>query len=154
MSDSEGSHNEDDTNFDITEILKAVENTENENIMKYTREKIHNMKDDILQQLQFSEEKLADYHGKLKNFRYVDDLSDLNYGSYIRWINISNPERLQLTNGGIICDIQFFDSGVQILCKNPYNKFYQIKFDNCIFFQKLTNQEQVILDVISYLNND
>ena len=141
-----------DSTFDITDILKAVDNEGNENIMKYTRDIIHKMKNDILQQLHLPVSTLKDYHKKLKRFRYVDDLSDLNYGSYIRWINISNPEQLKLTNGGIICDIQFYDSGVQILCKNPYNRFYQIKFDNCIIFQRLTDQEEVILDVINYLN--
>lgn len=152
MSDSDEITNKDtESTFDISEILKAVENDGNENIMKYTRSTIHSMKNDILQQLHLSSEVLKDYHKKLKRFRYVDDLSDLNYGSYIRWINISNPEHLKLTNGGIICDIQFYDTGVQILCKNPYNRFYKLTFDNCIIFQRLTGQEEVILDVISYL---
>ena len=93
------------SNFDITDILKAVDNEGNENIMKYTRESIHKMKNDILQQLHLRIPVLKDYHKKLKRFRYVDDLSDLNYGSYIRWINITNPEKLKLTNGGIICDL-------------------------------------------------
>ena len=147
------SDNEDDTSNElIQQILSAVDNEQNENIMKYTRESIHKIKNDILQNLHLQKEALKDYHKKLKQFRYIEDLSDLNYGSYIRWINITNPERLKLTNGGIICDIQIYDSGVHILCKNPYNKFYQINFDNCLIFQRLTNQEQVILDVISYLD--
>ena len=31
------------------------------------------------------------------------------------------------------------------------NRIFQIKFDECYVFQKLTNQEQVILGVLDYL---
>ena len=143
-----------DDNVDITHILKAIDNTDNENIMKYTRDSIKTMKEKILQELHFPENMYNTYLTKLTDFRYVDDLSDIKYGAYIRWINISNPEQLKLTNGGIVCDIQFFDSGVQLLCKNQYGRFYKVKVDSSIIFQKLSDQEQVILDVISYLNTD
>jgi hypothetical protein len=137
--------------FDITPILKAIDNESNENIMKYTRESIHKSKNDILQQLQLPVQTLRDYHKKLKHFRYVDDLSDVKYGAFIRWVNISNPENLKLTNGGIVCDVKFYQTGVQIVCKNNRGWLFQLKFDECIIFQKLTNQEEVILDVITHL---
>ena len=152
MEDDEDNEDESNTQI-VSQILNAIENEDNENIMKYTRESIHKMKNDILQNLHLQVDVLKDYNKKLKDFRYIDDLSDLKYGSYIRWINISNPEKLRLTNGGIVCDIQIYDSGIQILCKNPYNRFYQIKFDNCVIFQKLSDQEQVILDVMTYLDS-
>ena len=138
--------------FDITPILKAIDNESNENIMKYTRESIHKSKNDILQQLQLPVQTLRGYHKKLKHFRYVDDLSDVKYGAFIRWVNISNPHNLKLTNGGIVCDVKFYQTGVQIVCKNNRGWLFQLKFDECIIFQKLTNQEEVILDVMQYLD--
>ena len=42
-------------------------------------------------------------------------------------------------------DVKFMDTGTQILCRNVCNKFIQIKFDECIIFQKLSVEEQLIL---------
>ena len=138
----------------ISSILHAIENENNDNIMKYTRESIHASRNDILQQLRLPVQTLKQYNKKLKSYRYINDLSDLKYGAYIRWINISDPSKIKLSNGGIICDIKFYGEGVQVVCKNTFSRFFQIKYDECIIFQKLTNQEQVILDVISYLKTD
>ena len=142
----------DNPSFDISKLLTAVDNDNNENIMKYTRSSIATMKNDILQKLQLSSDSLKELHKKLKHYRYINDLTDINYGGYIRWISLNDPENIKLTNGGITCDIKFYNKGVQILCKNNYNRFFQIKFDNCLIFQKLNNQEQVILDIIKYLD--
>ena len=138
--------------LDVNYLLKSMDNNNNENIMKYSYESISTGKNNILQQLQLSREHLKDLHKKLKQYRYVDDLSDINYGSYIRWIPLKNPNIIKLTNGGHICDIKFYNDNVQILCKNSMHRIFQIKFDEQLIFQKLTNQERVILDVIKYLN--
>jgi hypothetical protein len=42
----------------------------------------------------------------LKEYRYVDEIDELRYGSYIRWINIKDPDAsLTLLRGGFIVDI-------------------------------------------------
>ena len=63
-----------------------------------------------------------------------------------RWININNPENIKLTMGGLICEIKYLDNGCHILCKNRYNKIMQIKMEETLIFQKLNNQEKVILN--------
>ena len=78
-------------------------------------------------------------------------MSDLLFGSYIRWIPLKNVENIKLTNGGIIIDIDIISDCIQIKVKNNMNRIFQIKFDECYVFQKLTNQEQVILGVLDYL---
>ena len=42
--------------------------------------------------------------------------------------------------------VKFLDNGTHILCKNGF-RFIQYKFDECITFQKLTNDEVMILKV-------
>ena len=91
-------------------------------------------------------------HNHLKLYRQIDELSDLKYGSYIRWINISKPDKIKLTNGGIVCDIKINDDGTHIVCKNSFNKFMQLKMDECVIFQKINHQEEVIIAVLSYLD--
>jgi len=136
---------------EITDLLNALENDTNSSIMKLTHSKIKNYKNDILQQLQLSKEKLKIYHTKLKDFRYCSDMCDLQYGYYIRWFPIKNPEKLKLTNGAVIADIKIENNQIQILCKNFQNRFFQIKFDECVVFQKISNQEHIILSVLDYL---
>ena len=88
---------------------------------------------------------------KLKEYRYIDNINDLNYGSFIRCINLKKINNLCLNNGGFVCDIKI-NNGIEILCRNNYNKFFQIKFDENLIFQKLTEQEKIILNVLKDLN--
>lgn len=136
---------------EINELLNALENDGNSSIMKLTHVKIKTHKNNILQQLQLPKEKLKEYHKKLKEFRYCSDMNDLQYGYYIRWIPIKDPENLKLTNGAVIADIKIQNDQIQILCKNFKNMFFQIKFDECVVFQKISAQEHVILSVLDYL---
>lgn len=137
---------------DAEMLLKTLDNENNQSIMKLNKGTIKRVKNDILQKLQLPRDKLKELHNKLKEYRYVDEVDDVNYGSYIRWITLKDPENIKLENGGVICDIKILNDGVHILCKNFRNKMMQIKLDECLMFQKLTNQENIILTVLDYLN--
>ena len=139
-------------NLDIEQLLIALDNEENSSLINLTKKKIAKDKNDILQQLQLPGAKVKELNKKLKNYRYIDELNDLKYGSYIRWFNIKDPEKIKLTNGGIVCDIKLTDTGTHIVCKNSFHKFMQIRMDECILFQKLSEQENIIIAVLSYLD--
>lgn len=139
------------TDLDINSLLNALENESNAAIMRLNSQKINKMKNDILQQLQLQKDILKSYHKKLKHYRYCDDMSDLQYGYYVRWIPLKNPNNIKLTNGAIITDIMIVNNCIQIQLKNNRNRFFQIKFDECIVFQKLSEQEKVILSVLDHL---
>lgn len=136
--------------LDENDLKKALENENNESIINLTISKIKSEKNDILQKLQFGKEDLKKNLKKLKEYRYINNINDLNYGYYIRWINLKNVENLKLTNGGFICDIKIND-GIEILCRNNFNKLFQLRFDENLIFQKLTEQEKIILNVINNL---
>ena len=138
---------------DAEMLLKSLDNEGNKSIMKLNKNTINKIKNDMLQKMQLSREKLKEIHSKLKEYRYVEEVNDINYGSYIRWINLKDPDIRKLENGGVICDIKILNDGVQVLCKNFRNRMMQIKLDECLMFQKLTSQENIILTVIEYLNN-
>ena len=132
-------------------LIKSLDNENNSGIENLSTRKIKAIKNDYLQQLQLSRDELKDYHKKLKEYRFVDDLTNIQYGRYIRWISLKNPERLCLTTGGVIIDIQLLEDGIYILCKNFRNKRMKIKIDECFIFQKLTDQEKTILAALDYL---
>ena len=46
------------------------------------------------------------------------------------------------------------DNGTHVLVKNKMNQFIQIKFDDCLLFQKMTLQEQLILMAYEYLEKE
>jgi len=140
------------SNLNIQEILNALDNDEHANLLNTSFENIAKDKNDILQQLQLGKDKLKELHKKLKDYRYIEELDDLKYGQYLRWINIRNPDNLYLTTGGIFLDLKLLDTGTHIVCKNNRNRVFQIKLDECILFQKLSEQEQIILQVFKYVS--
>ena len=83
------------------------------------------------------------------------ELPDLTIGSYIRWINLNqNKENTALAIGSFIIDILILENGIQIRCKNKLGRIIQIKFDDNLIFQKLTDQENIILGMMDCLDND
>ena len=64
--------------------------------------------------------------------------------------NLERPENIKLTTGGVICDIKI-DEEISILCRNKMNRMFQLKFSFCLIFQKLTDQEKVLLSALKYL---
>ena len=145
-------HNTDsEDGLNIQLLLNAVDNDDNEHLMNLTTQQIQNSKNNILQQLQLDRHILKSYHKKLKQYRYVSELHEIRYGSYIRWINLKRDE-LKLTNGGILCDTVVTENGLHIKCKNNRNRFFQFNFEECIVFQKLNDQEKILLSILDYLN--
>ena len=137
---------------EINNLLLALENESNNSIMNLTSSKIKTIKNNMLQKLAMERDELKVMHKKLKGYRYCSDMNDVQYGYYIRWIPLKNPDNIKLTNGGIIIDIDIINSCVQLRIKNNMNRIFQIKLDECYIFQKITPQEKVILGVLDYLD--
>ena len=137
--------------MDINSLLHALNNDTNEPIVDLDFATIAKHKNDILQQLNLPRDDLVALQKKLKTYRYIEDLKDMRFGAYIRWISLKNPEVVKLTNGGIIVDIQSTNEDIKIKCKNRMNQIFQIKLSEVIIFQKLSEQEEVILKALKYL---
>ncbi len=135
-------------------LSEALDNEENESILHLTSLKILELNLSILKELHLSRETTLDYLKKLKGYRYVDEMNELKYGAFIRWIPITDPNNLQLKYCGIICDIKITDAGIVIVCKNFMHRCYSFRMDNCLIFQKLTNQEQVILSALDHITKE
>lgn len=133
-------------------LLKALDNEDNELLFNFTTEKILEMNLNILKELKMPREITMDYMRKLKEYRYIDEMNELKYGAYIRWIPINNPSQLPLVKGGVLCDIKINDNGVSIVCKGFHNRHFQFKMDESLIFQKLTDQEKVLLSALDHLS--
>ena len=137
--------------MDIEKLLKALDNEENKKLLNLTTQKIKDMKLEILKELDLPSTVLIDYMKKLKDYMYVDEMDELRHGAFIRWIVLSDPNNLFLTPGGIICEIKVTDTGMAVVCKNYAHKHFHIKIEECLIFQKMSSQEQVLLSALEHL---
>jgi hypothetical protein len=112
---------------------------------------IKTMKNNILQRMLFDKDELKMYHKLLTNYRYIDEIDELKYGSYIRWFNIKKKTTLKLLNGGFIIDITNRDGDIIILCKNGLNKLFNLKMNQSVIFQKNTKQEELLIKILDHI---
>jgi hypothetical protein len=137
------------------EILNdAIDDDRNDCLMGLTTQKIMEINLNILNKLDLDKDTKLNYFKKLKGYRYIDEINELKYGAFIRWIPIINPYNLPLNNCGIICDIKITDIGTNIICKNFMHRVYQIKMDECLVFQKLSTQELILLSALDHISNE
>jgi hypothetical protein len=137
--------------IDTDVLVKALDNNDNEAILNLTTKKIKEIKMNILKELQLPRDILSEYMKKLKEYRYIDEVNDIKIGAFIRWIPLTDPSYLPLQAGGLVCDIKITDNGMVLIWKNFMNRFYQLKMDECILFQKLSYQELVLLAALDHL---
>ena len=139
--------------MDVNKLLKALDDETNENLLNFTTEKMRELNLNILKELYLSKKETMDILRKLNDYKYVDEMNDLKYGTYIRWIPIEDPNNIFLTKGAIFCELKITDNGVSCICKNYgfKTKHFQIEMDKNLIFQKLTNQELVLLSALDHL---
>ena len=136
---------------DVHYLEKILTNETNENITNLTFNEIDEKKREIIGELELSKTISKDLLKKLQDYRYIDEMPDLQIGRYIRWINLTNPLQIKLTNGGILCEIKIEDAVILVL-KNSMNRFFQINMDVNLIFQRLSEQERIILYAIDLVN--
>ena len=141
-----------DNNEEMKKLLKVLENETNSSILDLTNSDIKTHKNNILQMAQIRGKELKEYHKKLKGYRYVRGMHDLQYGYYIRWIPLKNPENIYLTRGAHITNIDIVDDGILIQCKTVFGRIFNIKYEECIIFQKITKDEKLLLEILDILN--
>lgn len=141
--------------MDVNKLLKALNDDSNETLLNFTSKTIREITLKILKELELPKKETVDIFNKLKDYKYVDEMNDLKYGTFIRWIPIENPDNIYLTKGALFCEMKITDDGVFCVCKNlGYSaRHFQISMDKNLIFQKLTGQELVLLSALDHLSN-
>jgi hypothetical protein len=140
--------------MDVNKLLKALDDESNENLLNFTTKQIKEMNLKILKELHLSKNDTLDLLNKLKDYKYVDEMNDLKYGTYIRWIPLEDPNDIYLTKGALFCEMKITDDGIKCICKNYgyKSRYFQIEMDKNLIFQKLTEQELVLLSALDHLS--
>ena len=137
--------------MDVNQLIKALDNDKNESLLEFNTKKIRELNHKVLNELDLDPNILKDYMERLSKYKYVDGINEIKYGSFIRWIPITDPDHLPLKQGGVVCDIKITDSGVLLICKGFSKSHFQIKMDETLIFQKLNYQELVLLNALDNL---
>jgi len=140
--------------MDVSKLLKALDDETNETLMNFTTDKIIDMNLNVLKELHLPKTETLELLKKLKDYKYVDEMNDLKYGAFIRWIPLEDPENIILKKGALFCEMKIKDDGVYCLCKNYgyKSRHFQFSFDKNLIFQKLTEQELVLLSALDHLS--
>jgi hypothetical protein len=140
--------------MDVSKLLKALDDDSNETLLNFTTDKIKEMNLNIIKELQLPRKDTLDIMNKLRDYKYVDEMNELKYGAYIRWIPIEDPTNIYLTKGALFCEMKITDDGVFCVCKNfGYTmRHFQLSMDKNLIFQRLTDQELVLLSALDHLS--
>jgi hypothetical protein len=137
--------------LDIDQLLDKIENETNAYLDGKSMNTITDEIYDKINELNLTTEYAKELCSKLIGYRYVDGINELHKGKHIRWLRTTSKEKI-LTNGGIVVNIKFLDNGIHVVSKNSQHLFIQIKFDECMIFQKLSVEEQIILMAYEYID--
>ena len=129
--------------IDTTELLKSIESVKHDFLENESIETISKNVLDSLISLNIHPQIIENHCERLSGYRFVDELHLLHRGKYIRWIRHDTPEKLM--KGAVVVDIQIGDLGVNVLCRLMTGGFLKYRFDKCNTYQKLTDDEQLIL---------
>jgi len=140
--------------MDVNKLLKALDDESNETLLNFTSDKIKEMNLNIIKELQLPRKETLDIMNKLREYKYVDEMNELKYGAYIRWIPIEDPTNIHLTKGALFCEMKITDDGVFCVCKNYgyTQRHFQLSMDKNLIFQRLTDQELVLLSALDHLS--
>jgi hypothetical protein len=133
--------------LNMEELMKSVEKNsylENKTLDDLLEEKLA-----ALNTLPLPRSHKKEICDKLTDYRYVQNIYELHKGKHIRWIKKEGDYKL--TNGCLVSDIIFTDNGTNIQCLGYFKNVFQIKWDKCLVFQKLSVNEQLILMVYDHM---
>jgi hypothetical protein len=138
--------------MDIEFLQEALENDDNLNIINTNIQEIKQKKNEILQELGLDRNNLKSFHKKLNGYMYIDNIKDLKYGRNIRWVNLNKITNIKITNGAVLCDIKIHDKGIALILKSFNNTFITLYLNENIMFQKISDEEKILLKAVDYLN--
>ena len=129
------------------EMDKVAEEIERFHLTDTTTIKARKLR--ILQNITIDKNELTHFYKLLTSYRYIDEVDELRMGSYIRFFKL-DTDTLDLGRGGFLADIQVQKQRIVLLFKNR-NKFFKLKMDECILFQRNTAQENILIQILDHI---
>ena len=143
--------------LDINAILSAMNKTENNTIANMTLKKITARRHEILSSLNLTTEKMEEFERKLHMYRVIENPWDLKHNQMIRWIPLRSLEtRPYVTLGGTLFRVrENVEEKTHIVTIRNIKRFvFNIRFELNVVFQRLSQEELMILRAVEYVCDD
>lgn len=143
--------------LDVNALLSAMTKKENSTIANMTLKKIAQRRNEILSSLNLTSEKMEEFERKLHMYRVIEDPYDLKHNQLIRWIPLRSLEiRPYVTLGGCLFRIKYNEeeSLHMVTIRNVKRFVFNIKFELNVVFQRLSQEELLILRAVEYVETD
>ena len=130
---------------ELDKIVEDIHKYKLENLDSITIKKI---KYKVLKDILEDKKEIAYFYKLLNDYRYVDEIDEFRLGSYIRFFNLKKENvTLELMRGGFICDLKQGKEDIILLCRNG-KRYFHIKMNECLIFQKNTKQEKILISLL------
>lgn len=148
----ENAKNDPDTlsSINITEILENIDKKTIDVLDNKTVQSMNETNIDLFTNYNCSPDETYDLCSRLNGYRLVNEIFELHKGKNVK---IFDTKTKKLKLGGIVYNITFSDNGPQVLCMNVSKRFFQYKFNNYITFQRMSDEEHLILLVNEHILN-
>ena len=142
------------SNIDIDQLLNAIQDESTDYLEDKTLKSINNDIFKSLYEIGYRGEQLKEYCEKLIGYRLVNEVFELHKGKLVKTIRIFDDEYKsvvpKLRMHGKVSNIKFLDNGTHVVCMmfingRFSNRYAQYKFDQYLTFQKLSDDENLIL---------
>ena len=138
--------------MDMKKVHEAFGNEKNEDIINTSFQNIETDKNNIITQLPMTEEEQVDLYVKLENYRYCADVENIKVGRELMWIPLQDVDEIKTKNGR--CAKVYDTSDDTNIIYIIRGKMYTIIFSKNLIFQKITEEENIILRMVEYLKNN
>jgi hypothetical protein len=143
--------------LDVNAILSAMTKTENSSITNMTLTKIAARRHEVLSTMNLTPEKYAEFERKLHMYRVIESPDELKHNQLIRWIPLRSLEtRPYVTLGGCLFRVKYNEGErLHIVTIRNVKKFvFNIKFELNAVFQRLSQEELLILRAVEYVESE
>lgn len=143
--------------LDVNAILSAMTKSENMTIANMTLSKIAARRQEVLSSMNLTPEKYAEFERKLHMYRVIEHPDELKHNQLIRWIPLRSLEtRPYVTLGGCLFRVKYNEEeALHIVTLRNVKKFiFNIKFELNAVFQRLSQEELLILRAVEYVESE
>jgi len=130
--------------IDINSLLKAIDEKNTDYLENKTLKDINKDVFDTISDQNCDDTAKEKMIKSLLGYRYVSEIYELHLGKAVQIIK-RKDEISKLIIAGFITNIEFLDNGIYFVCKGFKNRMFKYKFDDCHIFQKLSQNEMLIL---------
>lgn len=139
---------DEESQIDVDALLRASANENNQYLLNKSPNDIAKEVIDALIRYSIPDELLVGLSMKLTAYRYVDEIHHLHLNKQVRWIRkpeFCREQTPELVRGGFMADISIRATGIMVIVRSFNNIYITFNFNECITFQRMGDDELLIL---------